>query len=142
MKNLNAKYWPWCDHLDQSTSCQASNLYEWHLKNANTPKQEPEGNKRTYLYCSWESFTETDICRQSKTSKDINMSLQLLQYIYGPCLHPSSLDFSTKSKDLRRLNTPWPNKDFPCMWRSRKIGPVHHKITYTLEVYIYMQINA
>lgn len=76
---------------------------------------------------------------KSKTNRDINKSLQFLKYKHGPCLHPSSLNFSTKSRDLHHLYTPWPNIDFPCMWRSRKTGPVHHQITFTLEMYIHVQ---
>jgi hypothetical protein len=32
--------------------------------------------------------------------------LQLLQYTYGPCLHPSSPSFSIKSTDLHHLDIP------------------------------------
>lgn len=49
--NKTAKYWPWRDHHDQSTNCQASSLYESHLRNASTPKQEPDENKTRYLWC-------------------------------------------------------------------------------------------
>lgn len=53
-KVRTTKYWPWCDHLGLSTSCLASSLYEWHLKNANIPKQEP-GIIRSNMYDNHEA---------------------------------------------------------------------------------------